>query len=316
MTDTIVRPKLDDLWTLPVNPDIHNLVRHFGIEYEMFPRPSHDQVERFFTGAATEGLCQADRIHHYHCGHDDEGDCSTCDPRRDEYQSNARLFAAQHDSSCGIEFVSHILDITDPDDLTKMAAWIDYVESWKDRGEWMPDGVTSNGNHIHVSSCGGRDRDEDSSLFDDDVRRQAMTIASWAYVAYDWRRVADGGCGQLRGYNRRPTSAYDGYTWLNDRGYGTWEHRLWNTPRDPERLWASTGISVALTRWAFSRATVPNLARVWDGDTYRSLLSDISPLQSYLDHIADFKAGLIANLPDDPRFAIAAELIDSQLTIY
>lgn len=190
--------------------------------------------------AYDRGLTASPTRHPYHCH------CDTCAPLRP-----GPTMCAQADSSVYIEFVSRILD-TNTLDPAEVNAWIELMEEWKADGGWMPDGVVSNGNHVHVSKS-GQDSGGDAFTYNEQsaAHRNIVTL----YAVFDWTHVADGGCGQIRGYNTKPIPGdYEG-SWLSDRGYGTMEHRLWNTPRDPQRLWAHLGLSIALTRWAFGLST-------------------------------------------------------------
>lgn len=309
MTD-LAEPQVVSLWEeVEPDPEIHRLVRHFGVEYEMLPHfggstyccedcngprdewPGGDEtVQHLIDRAVGAGLCDNDDMHDYHC------DCDVCDYSRGR---GAALMTAQEDGTVGVEFVSRILDVTDGTDLIDLNGWVGMMSDWKDDGNWMPDGLTSCGNHIHVSASGVPGIINHSLDW-----RNAFRLMNKAYAVYDWTHVADGACGQMRGYNSKP-STIGGYddagSWLRHRDrLGTFEHRLWNTPQDPERLWTHVGLSIALTRWGFQRANVTHFA------------SDIAA--AFNQNIAAFKRDVISHLPSAPEFASVPAVLHNLAT--
>lgn len=318
------------IWSADPDPNIATAIHRFGIEYEMFPHhyrnaPEPQQrhpdycclecngdyyqyirdrdwsppmpaalggeVADYIRRAAALGLASSEQ-HSYHCS------CRGC-----SYTRSGPLMATQADCTVAVEMVSRILDVHKPQDLDEVAAWIEFVESWKADGHWMPDGIERCGNHIHV---GRLDAGRNAVL-----TGVGMKFISAAHATYDWNLVADGGCGQLRAYNRKPdmnshygSSMLDG-SWLSEREQ-TVEHRLWNTPRDPERLWAHFGLSIAMTRW---------------GVHAQRLHADGPPLKAaglleFADHIDDFKRSVIGYLPEGPQFEQAAQLLNDHLVNY
>ena len=226
------------------------------------------------------------REHGYHCR------CGSC---RHDRQPGRNDVTAQEDPSCGIEFVSRITNPNDPADLDYIGRWVEMLQQWKADGGWMPDGRVSNGNHVHVAN-------------------QLSRVRQWlniAYAAYDWAEVADGGCGTIRGYNAKPTSPNNG-GWTSDRGYGTIEHRLWNTPADPERLWGHLGLSIALTRWATGMAQRDPDARWINeyGDLTNHATQSLAVVAGHLD---DFQTAIVSLLPSDARLREMSETLITRL---
>ena len=308
MTVTDAPPLALNIWGHEPNPNVIQTIHRFGIEYEMFPRgyrgavggddwcceecdgarPTpgyHGGVPEYIARASALGLAH-DRAHEYHCR------CDEC-----SYTRSRPLMATQNDATVAVEMVSRILDVRSETDMDSVAEWIAFVESWKADGHWMPDGVTTCGNHIHV----GRD-DANSYPY---LTGAGFNLIQAAYAAYDWTLVADGGCGRIRGYNTKPSHGIYGFSgsWLSSREH-TVEHRLWNTPSDPERLWAHLGLSVALTRWGahMERMDHTRPGGWWVGE--------------YAAHIDDFKRAVIAYLPVGPRFEQAAQLLNDHLVNY
>ena len=314
-------PQTLPIWDLTPDARIAQRIRRFGIEYEMFPHgyrggdgggasyccedcdgdyedwlddnpriKTDSPIDEYVSRAADAGLANYD-VCAYHCN------CGDCD-----YERDSPLMATQEDCSVGIEMVSRILDVTNEHDMNEVAEWIRFIKRWKADGGWMPDGNESCGNHIHVerTDCNRRELISD----------RGRDFVNAAYAAYGWDRVADGGCGRLRRYNNKPISqtSHNGRIYFN----GSWvswkdqtiEHRLWNTPLDPERLWAHLGLSIALTRWGAHVAAVScmNPAGWWIAD--------------FAAHIDDFKAAVIAYLPTGPRFEPAAQLLTTHLVNY
>ena len=236
----------------------------------------------------------------YHCT------CRSCKYDRDP--ANSYFLAVQEDPTVGVEFVSRILNTRlnehHMDELDKVVA---AVREFYTYGEWEPDGHESAGNHIHVSWHGN---DNGGPEFRPRTRRQAAALINAAYAAFEWHRVADGGCGRIRSYNSKPgpnTQSKIGDGEADDCGFhGSWttqksqtfEHRLWNTPVLPERIYDHVGISLALTRWAF--------ATIFQSPMHRWWIIDSTP-QQMVDHIRDNRDAFINDvclyLPDDDRFS-------------
>ena len=308
MTD-LAEPQVMSLWEeVEPDPEIHRLVRHFGVEYEMLPHTDgsgdyccedcngdrddwsgrDETAQRLIDRAVSAGLCADDEMHEYHCG------CDTCSYSRGRFGA---LMTAQEDGTVGVEFVSRILDVDDYSDITELTRWVRMMNHWRDDDEWMPDGRATCGNHIHVSATGGPG--VYSATLD---WRNAFRLMNKAYAVYDWAHVADGACGQMRGYNLKPfNGGDDDGSWLRHRdGLGTFEHRLWNAPQDPERLWTHVGLSVALTRWGFQRAGANHHA------------SDVAA--DFNQNIDAFKRDVISHLPSAPEFASVPEVLHNLAT--
>lgn len=239
--------------------------------------------------------------HSYHC------DCGDCD-----YSREGPLMTAQNDCTCGVEFVSRIIDLLDFDNAkADIAAWVEMMNGWKDDGHWMPDGHYANGNHVHVSSDG--DDQVDGAWNGTPTRQKAYAHINAVYAAFDWTGIADGGCGSIRGYNSKPTLDRRQGNWLSDRGYGTFEHRLWNTPAVPERLWAHLGISVGIQRWAFNIAHQMPEASLWtqgtDGYGYNTFSMDDKSYATVTTNVGEIVRGIRAYIPQHDQFDIARDLI-------
>jgi hypothetical protein len=231
-------------------------------------------------------------LHGYHC------DCHQCSHERER-----PLMAVQEDGSVGVEFVSRICDATDDDTIEEIAEWVDMMKGW--RG-WMPDGYTNCGNHIHISASGDAHRQ-----FTNDQKDRAYRHIDALYAVFDWRHVADGGCGRIRDYNCKPGRGGGG-SWLSrSDGYGTFEHRLWNTPRTPERLWAHIGISLALTRWGFALTDFTD-DELWTIG-HPNGWSAVSMSDEQFARLNDARPRLIevlrAYIPHQPEFDIARDVI-------
>lgn len=321
-------PILDAL-RLPFNASVAAKVKRFGFEYEMFPshfRPDeievdtddvwsddHDpcncesclrqriedrieelrdgsgEIQHLINRAHANGLISDPDRHDYHC------DCDECDYRR-----SSPLMTCQSDCSCGVEFVSRILNL-DNFEGARMGInqWVGMMQQWKDDGFWMPDGYVSNGNHVHVSHKNFESRS---------MNRAALHINA-IYAAFDWIDVADGGCGQIRGYNSKP-GQHDAYaSWLSTRDE-TFEHRLWNTPCNPERLWAHLGLSIAITRWAFAISERYPEFSFWSSrtDPYGARMDDYTFETLHLN-LGDVIQGIRQYIPDNACFDIARDLI-------
>lgn len=315
VTDTVAPLIALNIWGHEPDPAIIQTIHRFGIEYEMFPRhyngnwESSDwcceecdgprvpvsatgKVAEYIARASAAGLAH-NHVHEYHCN------CTQC-----RYDRPGPLMATQADNSVAVEMVSRILDVRNTTDMDEVAQWVAFVESWKADGHWMPDGVTNCGNHIHV----GRRNTTGTIVLGD----PGINFIQAAYAAYNWEGVADGGCGKIRGYNSKPrlyaqtyTSSYFSGSWMSAREH-TVEHRLWNTPRDPERVWAHLGLSIALTRWGVQ-------AQQNDPDMKSA---DGTWIIQYADRIDDFKRDVIAYLPDGPCFEQAAQLLNDHLVNY
>lgn len=251
--------------------------------------------------AYSNGLIAENNRHSYHC------DCDSCDYRRDD-----PLMTAQSDCTVAVEFVSRIIDLNNFDQAAlDIQRWVEMMEYWDEDGGWMPDGSTSCGNHVHVSADG----DENEGVWHGTtVRRNAHDHVNALYAAFDWVDIADGGCGKIRGYNSKPgrTNEYGG-NWLSDRGYGTFEHRLWNTPREPRRLWAHIGISLGLQRWGFNIAqNMPDFT-FWGtrenryGDRIQSMTDEA--YNAVTTNVGEIVRGIRAYIPQHDRFDIARDLI-------
>lgn len=299
-------------------------VAKFGVEHEMFPRSwrptrlidgfyDHDDDDDDDDGAdaaadyvgqaARLGLCSP-RLHDYHCG------CDDCDCERD---SDSPLMATQEDCTVGVEHVSRILNVNSTVDLDQLGQWIAFLQQWKDDGGWMPNGQATCGNHIHVEAPDIEVEHSRPNL--------VSTVVNAPYAAFDWEHVADGGCGRIRPYNHKPDpeprrygdDTYNLGSWFCRKytnGGRTWEHRLWNSPSDPQRMWVHVGLSVAITRWAADAAEA-----IWLHDSETSLrLSDASSI--VLGRRDEWVAAVIERLPSDPRFVIAGEVLASNLSVY
>jgi len=323
---------------LPPDPVMFDAVRRFGFEYEMLRNDDrgydddcrcedgyydeddewHDSYTCDFCNGARRGSDEVGRLiqraydarmigdtyqHAYHC------DCSDC-----RYDRSGPLMTAQEDCTCGVEFVSRILDTADftqwSDDVDK---WVSVFQQWKKDGNWMPDGHYANGNHVHVSCTGDR---YGNHFADSQIARAHQHIDA-IYAIFHWNDIADGGCGALRAYNRKP-GTHDYGNWVERHYNGTFEHRLWNTPRDPERLWAHLGLSIGITRWAFNIAVnMPDFAfktrRVrtssrYYGDSYTDAITDTT-FQEVTDNKGELVRGIRAYIPSPPQFDIARDLI-------
>jgi hypothetical protein len=207
-----------------------------------------------------------------------------------------------------VEFVSHILDLNHFDEkVHEVTAWVEMMEGWKQAGGWMPDGQASCGNHIHISKSG---TDDGSAGFTGTVQARAYKHITAMYAAFDWNNVADGGCGRVRSYNHKPQQTGNQGSWLSDRGYGTMEHRLWNTPAEPQRLWAHVGLSLALTRWAFALSIHRPEFTFWtthnqwgDGSMNDEMFFALNR------NIARVRDSIAQYIPDRPEFTIAHDVL-------
>jgi hypothetical protein len=126
-----------------------------------------------------------------------------------------------------------------------------------------------------------------------------------------WRSIADGGCARHRDYNGVCTlitghwsNGFNG-NWLSDRGRGTVEFRLWNTPLDPIRLLAHPAISTALLTWAFALINEHSHT-----DTFAEAGRAVGFVQSRALPERKRIAGLIGEIwADKPSARVAAELV-------
>ena len=354
MTDMLIEVKgvntVTTALTVPHNPLIEQQVRRFGFEYEMLPGSGDDDSEdddveyhmddysawdedhelcncedcldercreerrRFIESLADRpqsGLAyqlmeraHANNLitdvskHPYHCR------CSTCRHTREH-----PLMTAQSDCSCGIEFVSRIIDLDNFDQAAHdMGEWVTMMNHWKADGLWMPDGHAANGNHVHVSADG------DTQSWTGAIRPEAFKHIDAMYAVFNWNTIADGGCGKIRGYNSKPTMTGGYGGWLADRGYGTFEHRLWNTPSIPERLWAHVGISIGLQRWAFAIANALPGFTFWDRPARNSYYDSRSAISDTMftqlsDSVGEIVRGIRSYIPKHDQFTIARDLI-------
>lgn len=188
-------------------------------------------------------------------------DITQCNPHcqcnKCRYDRKHGLLTVQRDSGVAAEFVSRILSTRSVQDRKEMKELQAVYPEMLEAMNWRPDGHFGAGNHCHVgwpdrictvnrwgqryphSRIGARVTTLLSSLFAADVER--------------WQRIADGGCGRHRPYNGACTvNSWGGFngSWLADRGHGTLEFRVWNTPLDAKRLMVHPAISVALMTWA------------------------------------------------------------------
>lgn len=197
-----------------------------------------DRVETVL-GLASASIGHRTDLCCYHCR------CRQCDPRR-----SAPFMTAQEDCTVGVEFITKICDVndtTDIDQIAEVVRWYGQVLPF-----WRPDGRKCAGNHVHVS-CRGADDGE--VYFTPRRRGMASQLIRSVYGAWDWEEAAGGGCGRVRGYNSKPYSPHDG-SWLSERTE-TFEHRLWNTPAEPERIFGHVAASIAVQRWAFATTFNP-----------------------------------------------------------
>lgn len=271
--------------------------RHHGTRGSTLVGGPNDLIHR----AYANDLIAENARHSYHC------DCDSCDYRR-----SGPLMTAQSDCTVGVEFVSRIIDLNEFDHPARdIQTWVEMMENWDEDGGWMPDGHTSCGNHVHVSSDG----DDRACWAESPLRQRAYNNINSLYAAFDWTNIADGGCGAIRGYNSKPqrSDRYGG-NWLSDRGYGTFEHRLWNTPREPQRLWAHIGISIGLQRWGFNIAeNMPEMA-FWElserdryGDRNQRITDEV--YNALTTNVGEIVRGIRAYIPQHDRFDIARDLI-------
>lgn len=206
----------------------------FGCEIEMFSSyTGRDDALQMFRDA---GLCTHDRIHSYHCR------CSECSYRR----PGGALLAAQTDPSVGIEFITRILSNRNNRDMADLRNLKTVYAQVQERTGFYPDGVMNCGNHIHVGWPTGVNPRQQSCV-------TSMLHGLWTAEMDLWQRtIATGGAPQVRGYNGTPRLVSGDYwasSWIGGNP-GTIELRMWNTPRDPERLLVHPALSVAQIHWA------------------------------------------------------------------
>ena len=216
------------------------------------------------------GLIVSEEQCAYHCS------CQEC--RHDRDPESSTYLAFQQDCTVGAEFVSRITDVNqDAYHMRAVGTTVQAFQEWYRQGHWRPDGHQPAGGHIHVSWNG---TDHGGPRFRNATRRQASALVNAAYATFDWSDVADGACGRMRSYNSKPSptnyvcgreggSDYERSfygSWASNKG-ATLEHRLWNMPADPDRLYAHIGISLALTRWAFAAVLQSPQHRWWTADT-------------------------------------------------
>lgn len=254
-----------ELLLRPVGPQTKRRINNFGIELEALESGTYQRtVDSYVRPFVSAGLADSTDKHGYHCY------CSTCLPAR-----SAPHFAVQSDCSVGVELVSRILHADVDHEIVVSAC--EAHEAGMTAARWRPDGSNGNGNHIHVSHSG-----EDAGTRGFRAPTQAAAnglIESLFAMGASWDMAAAGGCRRLRNYNGpKPTKTdrnerYNERTghygrsnsplktleygrtssWLSDRGYGTNEFRLWNTPSKASRIQAHAGLSIAIMRWAFTQ---------------------------------------------------------------
>lgn len=239
-------------------------VSKFGVELELLSRYDDDYdedgcdceecpyCERSSDGNVGEmlrifrgyNLTEFHHLHEYHC------DCGDCD-----YTRRFGFFAAQRDCTVGMEFITRILDVHNASDVANLNRVPDALRQGYSRTGWSPDGDQDNGNHIHVALDGSGT----------DVRFRASTITGahdWLFALsaeVDLTSIADGGCGQIRGYNgdgarKARYSDYDRATsWFSHRR-STMEFRLFNTPSITDRVPMHATMAVGMFRWALTMA--------------------------------------------------------------
>ncbi|HVE28373.1 MAG TPA: hypothetical protein VNC22_23360 [Sporichthya sp.] len=195
--------------------------------------------------------------HEAHC------DCPIC-----AYDRTNGLLAYQDDSSVAAEFVSRILSTRSVRDRQEMRQLVSLYPDLLATLDWTPDGDYGAGNHVHVGwPKQFIQRDRWGEVWPIPEMRAKVNAALMSLFASEsdlWRQIADGGCGRHRSYNGvcvySPYRDYRtneeigtfGGQWISDRGHGTVEFRLWNTPADPQRLMAHPAISTALMAWALA----------------------------------------------------------------
>ena len=306
---------LGELYATPWSQNVVDRIAHYGYEYEMLPRGSDPDDDDYDPWDPDHEQCNCDScldsrreawredqpaygeevedliahlgplayrdIHSYHCS------CSRC---RDINRTDP-IMNTQEDCTVGVEFISRILHYT-PDGLDEIEDWVDAMKAWARRGRWMPDGYESCGNHIHV----GCERIHTAT------RERAHAHIRAVHAAYNWDDVADGGCGQMRGYNSKPSKTGSYGSWSSTKGSDntrTIEHRLWNTPLDPERLHAHIGISIAVTRWAVALAIHDPDFTFWDNPTtYGAQGISDEMWETMQDQIDGFKTAVVNYIPD------------------
>lgn len=215
------------------------------------PPPGTAKTLAFLEALRRADLTDLDGPHGYHCRCDEK-----CAPTR-----SGPHFTAQNDSTVGIEFISRILKAgtADADVVEQLISAYEIGMRWT---EFVPQSGASHGNHIHVSNSGMDDGK--SPPFKFDTQQQVRHLLDTVMVYGNFEEIADGGVGRLRGYNARPNkpagdrvfAQWESGSWIGNRGYGTMEFRLWNTPSEPRRIAAHIGMSIALTRWAFKQVIV------------------------------------------------------------
>lgn len=193
-----------------------------------------------------------------------------CQCPRCRYDRKEGLLAYQSDSSVAAEFVSRILSTRSVADRAEVKKLIAVYPDLLNTLAWTPNGRYGAGNHVHVGwpkqflteRRWGERYPEPQIAAKVRVALQSL----WASELSLWQQIADGGCGQHRDYNGRcnytPYHAARGSdivdvgsfggSWISDRGHGTVEFRLWNTPADPKRLLVHPAISTALMAWALA----------------------------------------------------------------
>jgi len=249
----------------------------------------------------------------YHCR------CGGC--RHDRTPDGSNFLAFQSDCTVGAEFVSRIVHVNEETDhMIEVDRTVAALKEYYSLGLWRPDGYEAAGGHIHVSWNG---TDNGGPMFRNNTKRQAGTLINAAYAAYDWSDVADGDCGRMRDsdHSTKPgtysgpetvcgNDAGDTYervfsgSWFSNKG-NTGEHRLWNMPLDPYRLYAHIGISLALTRWAYATVLNSPEHRWWIMDT-----SGPDMVDHFRDNHRSFIEQVSLYVPNQPRFGIATETLN------
>lgn len=247
----------------PVADGMKRRIENFGIELEVLDSGDTDGREHYcdceycnfepepmssrasiYLDAFSSLIYDDLDLHDYHCS------CSSCD-----YHRSGPTMTAQRDCTVGIEFVSRILSAEN--DFSEVDAVVQAHEQAMRSTGWRPDGYESCGNHIHVSSQG---TDNGGQQFRYTTRTQAQGLIESLFAVGNWDTVADGGCGRLRTYNggkftkpghHRALDAGN-TSWITSRSQ-TFEFRLWNTPSKADRIKAHVGLSLGITRWAYTQ---------------------------------------------------------------
>lgn len=269
------------------------------------------RAERLFEALADAGLIRSSGSQcPYHC------DCDDCDYSRDPWSS--AWLAFQQDGTVGAEFVTRITRIdTERRHLDQMSLMVETLAGYyRTPGAWKPDGYEAAGEHVHVSSSG--DDNGKGVRFHRQTRHQMAALIGATYAAFDWNEAGSGGCGsrQIRHYNKKPSDSNtdkiaDGYgygftgSWggLKD---GTFEHRLWNMPAEPERIFGHVGMSVAMVRWSYATLLQSPIVRWWVTDTPFDQI-----VEALRDNLTAWQEQVALYIPTDSRFDIARDLLNT-----